>query len=409
MPLIHKNKLALPNNPNLTILGSTGVIGRLTLELIEKYVDNYTIQALVAGTNTNLLIQQALKFKPKYVVISKEGEFLKLKSALQNTEINVLAGRKAVLEVASMPCDWVMSAIIGIDGFEPTIRAAKNGAVIALANKETVVSGGHFFMDIVKKYNSCIIPVDSEHSSLFRLLDGKNPSDFSKLILTASGGPFWKLSRDELNNITPEQACLHPNWKMGKKISIDSATMMNKCLEIVEAYYLFNCPVEKLDIVLHPQSFVHAILQENDGTYRMHGSKPDMKQAILTSLSWNKTYNFPKEELFNKLEFYELCKKRFPLVALTFNILKYNPHLIHIVNIANEIAVNAFLEDKIKFLQIDIAIEKIIEYVNKKKYKESDFFNSVEGIIESVSILKKMSVEIIDKLAQKSIYTVGLK
>jgi 1-deoxy-D-xylulose-5-phosphate reductoisomerase len=285
------------NKKQIAILGSTGSIGKQALEVIADNNELFEVYALTANNQVDLLIEQALRFRPEMVVIANEQHYLKLKEALTGLPIKVFAGNESVAQIAEMqPIDMVLTAMVGYSGLKPTINAIKAGKKIALANKETLVVAGELICDLVKQYNSSIIPVDSEHSAIFQCLTGEGNNPIEKLILTASGGPFRTKSIAELEHVTSAQALKHPNWEMGAKITIDSASMMNKGFEIIEAKWLFGVSPEQIDVVVHPQSIIHSMVQFADGSIKAQLGLPDMKLPIQYAFTYPdrlKT-NFPR-------------------------------------------------------------------------------------------------------------------
>ncbi|MBN2682914.1 MAG: 1-deoxy-D-xylulose-5-phosphate reductoisomerase [Bacteroidales bacterium] len=351
----------------VSILGSTGSIGRQALEVIEAYPDFFEVELLVANTNHELLISQAKKFNPNTVVIADESKYFVVSEALKDTYIKVFAGKDSVAQSASMQtADIVLTAMVGFAGLEPTIEAVKAGKRIALANKETLVVAGEIIRDLASEFNSSIIPVDSEHSAIFQCLVGEiNPIE--KIILTASGGPFREKSVDELHSVTPAQALQHPNWTMGDKITIDSATLMNKGFEAIEAKWLFDLQPNQIEVVVHPQSIIHSMVQFQDGSIKAQMGLPDMKLPIQYALSFPHRLPSGLERFsflnYSHFSFFQPDLQKFPCLSLCFDAMKKAGNMPCIVNAANEIAVEGFLKEKIKFTDIPIVIEKSLEKV----------------------------------------------
>ena len=271
---------------SVTVLGSTGSVGCNTIDLIEREPERFPVEALVANRNVEKLAEQARRLRPKLAAVADEAAYGALKEALFGSGVEVAAGAQAVIEAATRPADWVMAAIVGAAGLQPTLAAIRRGATIGLANKETLVCAGHLVMNEVKAAGATIVPVDSEHSAIFQVFDFDQKDKIEKIILTASGGPFRTTSLEAMAKMTPEQAVAHPNWDMGAKISVDSATMMNKGLELIEAYHLFGMPEEKIEILVHPQSVVHSLVAYVDGSVLAQLGTPDMRTPIAYALAW---------------------------------------------------------------------------------------------------------------------------
>ncbi len=346
---------------NIAILGSTGSIGTQALEVIEANPNLFCVQVLTAQSNVDLLIAQALKFRPKAVVIGDESKYLQLKEALQQTEIEVKAGEEALCEVVVLPeLTMVLTALVGFAGLKPTIAAIKAGKHIALANKETLVVAGELINALAKEHQVDILPVDSEHSAIFQCLVGEK-SPIEKIYLTASGGPFRGKDIEFLSTVTKDQALKHPNWVMGAKITIDSATLMNKGLEVIEAKWLFDLSVEQIDVIVHPQSIIHSIVQFGDGSMKAQMGLPDMKLPIQYAMAYpNRVQNDFKR--FNFLDYPTLTfekadTKTFRNLALAFEALKQAGNMPCIINAANEVVVAEFLKDGVGFLQMSEVIE----------------------------------------------------
>lgn len=337
----------------IAILGSTGSIGTQALEVVSEYPDSFEVYALTAHRNVELLIEQAKKYMPDTVIIADESYYPRLKDALKDLPIKTFAGAKAIEDVVqASPVDLVLTAMVGYAGLKPTIQALKAGKDIALANKETMVVAGEIINRLAKENQAAILPVDSEHSAIFQCLELQNPLE--KVILTASGGPFRKFSMDQLQNVTKEQALKHPNWSMGAKITIDSASMMNKGFEVIEAKWLFGLDPKCIDVVVHPQSIVHSMVQFKDGSVKAQLGLPDMKLPILYAFTYPyrfatdyKRVDFP---LIGQLEFERPDQEKFRNLALAYEAMEKGGNMPCILNAANEIAVASFLQDKISFL-----------------------------------------------------------
>jgi len=350
---------------NITILGSTGSIGTQTLQVIEKLKPAFNVFALTANKNADLLIEQALKHKPELVVIVDNSKYEQVKTALPNTK--VLSNKDGLIEAATAKSvDVVLTALVGFAGLAPTIAAIKHKKDIALANKETLVVAGEIITKLVKHNNVNLLPVDSEHSAIFQCLE--NDNEIEKIYLTASGGPFRGKQKVDLKGVTRAQALKHPNWSMGAKITIDSATMMNKGLEVIEAKWLFNLNNEQIDVIVHPQSIIHSIVQFADGSMKAQMGLPDMKLPIQYALTHPTRIqnNFERFNFLNypNLTFEQPDKSTFKSLQLAYDAMKKCGNTPCILNAANEIAVAAFLNDKIKFLQIAEVVENCLEKVN---------------------------------------------
>jgi 1-deoxy-D-xylulose-5-phosphate reductoisomerase len=367
----------------IAIFGSTGSIGTQALDVIRTHADMLEVEILTAQTNYLLLIKQALEFTPNAVVIGDEKRFADVKDALSGTDIKVFAGEKALEEVADFDTyDVMIAAIVGFAGLNPTLKAVKKGKVIALANKETLVVAGDIVMKEALKHRSPIIPVDSEHSAIFQCLVGEARNPIEKIILTASGGPFLGKKPNFLVNVKRDHALQHPNWSMGAKISIDSATLMNKGLEMIEAKWLFSLKPEQIEVVVHPQSIVHSMVQFEDGSMKAQMGLPDMKLPIQYALGFPERlkndfprFNFKK---YPSLTFEEPDYKTFRNLGLSIDALKAGGNKPCVLNAANEIAVWAFLQNRIGFLDITAVVEKtlaniaFIEKPTLDEYFETD-------------------------------------
>jgi len=354
-----------PGKRSVTIMGSTGSVGSNTVDLVKRSPERFSVEALSANNNVQALVEQALLLKPKLAVVADDDVYNDLKTALSGSGIEVAAGRQAVIEAASRPADWVMAAIVGIAGLEPTLKAVERGAIVGLANKECLVSAGEVMVRKIERHGATLIPVDSEHSAIFQVFDFDDPSKVARIILTASGGPFREKSLGEMADMTPVQAVAHPNWDMGAKISIDSATMMNKGLELVEAYYLFPVPEEKIEILVHPQSVVHSMVDYVDGSVLAQLGTPDMRTPIAYALGWPGRMETPAARLqleeIGSLTFETPDTDKFPALRLAREALKKGGNAPTSLNAANEVAVAAFLDGRIGFLDIVSIVEKTLE------------------------------------------------
>ncbi|MDE3061198.1 MAG: 1-deoxy-D-xylulose-5-phosphate reductoisomerase [Pseudomonadota bacterium] len=362
-----KNVLPLPSaqKKSITVLGSTGSIGKNTLDIIAAHPGRFSVTALTAGDNVALLAEQAKLFKPERAVIANEAHYETLKHALSGTGIEAAAGEEAVCEAAAMDADIVMSAMVGAAGLKPTLAAVKTGRTVALANKECLVSAGSVMKKEVKKHGAALIPVDSEHNGIFQLFDFAHPERVEGVTLTASGGPFRTWTLKQMREATPEQAIRHPNWSMGAKISVDSATMMNKGLELIEAFYLFPLKASQLQVLVHPQSIIHALLQIADGSTLAQMSHPDMRTPIACALAWPERIDTPVKRLnlaeIGTLEFSAPDDTRFPALKLAREALEAGGGAPTILNAANEVAVRRFLNKEIGFLDIAGIVERTLE------------------------------------------------
>ncbi len=380
MSLIVENHPPLKNSEcqSVSILGATGSVGVSTLELIAHHGSKFNVDVLSANSNTQLLARQARQFKAKLAVVADENAYQELKHALAGSGIEVAAGKNGLIEAAERPVDCVIAAIVGIAGLNPTLAAIKKGQRVGLANKECLVCAGDLFMEEVTRSNATLLPVDSEHSAVFQLFDFEHPERVEKIILTASGGPFRTASLEVIENATPEMALKHPNWDMGRKISIDSATMMNKGLELIEAYHLFPVTVDQLDVLVHPDSVIHSLVQYCDGAVLAHLGTPDMCIPIAYALTWPDRIECPVKPLnlaeIGTLTFEEMCKDRFPALNLCRQALQIGGSAPTVLNAANEIAVEQFLERKIAFGDIARIIASVMEQADRENMmrKSSD-------------------------------------
>lgn len=366
----------------IALFGSTGSIGTQALNVIESNPDKFSAEVLTAQTNEDLLIQQALQFNPNIVVIGDENKYQKVKEALASTEVKVFCGEKALEDVAAMDCyDVMLASIVGFAGLKPTLKAIENSKTIALANKETLVVAGDIIMQKAVEHRAPVIPVDSEHSAIFQCLVGETRNRIEKIILTASGGPFLGRKPNFLVNVKREHALQHPNWNMGAKISIDSATLMNKGLEMIEAKFLFNLRPEQIQVIIHPQSVIHSMVQFEDGSIKAQLGMPDMKLPIQYALAFpyripNKFPRFDFKKM-NTLTFEEPDIRTFRNLALSIEALNKGGNLPCVLNAANEIAVYAFLKNRIGFLEMTDLIEKTMEHVSFiDKPTLDDYFES---------------------------------
>ena len=385
------------NKKRISIFGATGSVGQNTLDLISRDRESYEIVVLTAGSNIDLLIKAALEFKPQAIVAATNDQFKELKNALSNTEINIGTGRAALLESASRKCDLAFSAIVGAAGLEPGLIALENGANLALANKESMVAAGDLVKKTAFKNNCKLIPVDSEHSAIFQALHGENANSIERVILTASGGAFRDWTIEEIAKATPEQASTHPNWNMGQRITIDSASMFNKALEVIEAKELFNLTAKQIEVLVHPQSLVHAIVGFCDGGMLAHLGPPDMRHAIGYALNYPNRKTLPLEKLdFTKspLTFLEPDKERFPAISLAYDVMALGGISGAVFNAAKETALDGFLAKQIGFLEMSIIVEKTItEICHLKNCHKTEI--CLSNILDIDSLSRNFAAELI--------------
>lgn len=362
----------------IAILGSTGSIGTQALEVIEEHSDKFEVYALTANNNADLLISQARKFNPEFVVIANENKYAQVKEALADLPMKVFAGAASIADVAAMqPVDIVLTAMVGYSGLLPTISAVKAGKVIALANKETLVVAGDLVCELSRQHNSAIVPVDSEHSAIFQCLQGEMNNPIEKVILTASGGPFRGKDINSLRNVTAADALKHPNWSMGTKITIDSASLMNKGFEVIEAKWLFGVGKEKIDVVVHPQSIIHSMVQFEDGSVKAQMGLPDMKLPIQYAFGYPQRLSSKSPRLdfqqHSNLTFEKPDTNVFRNLAFAYEAMEQGGNMPCILNAANEIVVAAFLKGEIGFLQMSDIIEATMQkvaFIKKPSYEQ---------------------------------------
>ena len=350
---------------SVTILGSTGSIGKNTVDIIRRYPEHYDVKALTGNQNVSLLAEQAKLLNAKLAVTADKSKYADLKELLSGTKVEVEAGFDAVVQAAREQADWTMSSIVGAAGLLPTMQVIQRGGTLALANKETLVCAGEIVMKAVKEHQTTLIPVDSEHSAIFQTLEEEHRPMIDRILLTASGGPFRDKDVAFMEKVTPQEAVAHPNWNMGAKISVDSATMMNKGLEIIEACHLFRVPVEKIEVLIHPQSIVHSAVSYKDGSVLAHMGMPDMRTPISYALAWPERMEAPTARLdltkMTNLSFFAPDENRFPALHLAKQCQKTSQSATAVMNAANEMAVDAFLKGKIGFLDIVRVSEKVVE------------------------------------------------
>ncbi|MDP3533398.1 MAG: 1-deoxy-D-xylulose-5-phosphate reductoisomerase [Alphaproteobacteria bacterium] len=382
----------------LTILGSTGSIGTNTLDVVRAHSDKFSVKVLVAQKNVQKLIAQANEFNPELIVIADDSYYQELKNNLNNSKIEILAGDDAVIHAAQVKTDIVMSAITGANSLRPTMAAIVRGAKVAIANKEALVCAGPLIMAAVQKNKAILIPVDSEHSALFQLFNHHEKEFIDKVIITASGGPFRTFTRDQMQHVTPQQAIKHPNWSMGVKISVDSATLMNKGLELIEAAHLFDLNPNQLDVLVHPQSIVHGIVRFKDGSHILQFAQPDMRIPIAYSLAFPKRLTPPLDlkqplSLLSDLTFEKPDYKRFPMLKTAIDAMKSGLNAPTLLNAANEIAVNAFIEGKISFLKMHDLIVNVLEYMPQRP------LHLIEDVLEEDQKTRRTCLDLLKKHA----------
>ena len=388
----------------ITILGATGSIGVSTLDVIARHPDKYRAVALTAHSNVEQLFQQCLTHKPEFAVMVLEDSAKQLKERLQNEAINteVLSGKEALEEVAALGnVDYVMAAIVGAAGLLPSLSAARAGKRVLLANKEALVMSGPLFMDAIQESNAELLPIDSEHNAIFQCMpnnysEGLEHCGVSKILLTASGGPFRNKEIDELHQVTPDQACAHPNWDMGRKISVDSATMMNKGLELIEACWLFNTEPQNIQVVIHPQSVIHSMVQYTDGSVIAQLGNPDMRTPIAHAMAWPERMvsGVDALDIFDvaQLDFQAPDTKRFPCLKHAADAMETGGVMTTVLNAANEIAVAEFLAERIRFTAIAEVVEECLN--QSENFKAS----SLDDILQADTDARKLATAVIQNM-----------
>lgn len=384
------------NKKRIAILGSTGSIGTQALDVVRAFPYRFNVTVLTASNNAEQLIQQALEFKPKIVVIVNESHYLYVKTSLQGLPIEVFCGSEALEAAVELEeIDVVLNAVVGSAGLHPTVNAIRHGKDIALANKETLVVAGELVIDLVKKYGVKLLPVDSEHSAIFQCLTGEESNPIEKIYLTASGGPFRGKDRSFLENVTCEQALKHPNWSMGAKITIDSASLMNKGLEVIEAKWLFDLETDKIDVIVHPQSIIHSIVQFQDGSMKAQMGLPDMKLPIQYALTYPARFSnsFPRFDFMNygSLTFEKPDLDTFRNLKMAYQALREGGNRACVLNAANEVVVDAFLKGEISFLGMsDVIEETLCQVKNSTTLHLDDYiaYDSESRIVARDLILK---------------------
>jgi 1-deoxy-D-xylulose-5-phosphate reductoisomerase len=373
----------------ITILGSTGSIGCSTIDLIDRDPDAYVVEALTANRSVDALAEQARRLNARFVAVADPDCYDDLKAAMSGTSAEIAAGPDAIVEAAARDADWVMAGIVGAAGLEPTLQAARAGAVVAFANKECLVCAGDLMLDEIARSGATLLPVDSEHNAIFQVFDFDRRDTIEKIILTASGGPFRSTSLEEMRKVTPAQAVAHPNWDMGAKISVDSATMMNKGLELIEAYYLFGIPEDRIDILVHPQSIIHSMVSYIDGSVLAQLGTPDMRTPISYTLAWPHRMTAPSARLdlgqIATLTFEAPDSERFPALRLAREALKTGGSAPTILNASNEVAVAGFLGGKLGFLDIPRVVAETLEKMPSGAIASVDDVLSVDAAAREVA------------------------
>ena len=384
---------------SISIFGVTGSVGNSTIELLRKNKSEFDLVSITCNDDTDKIISLAKEFNPKIVAIANEKKFKELKKNLPS-HIKCLVGTEGICEAASYESDIVIASIVGLAGLRPLIESIKSSSIIALANKECVVSAGSLIKKLAKKNNCKIIPIDSEHNAIFQILDGKSIDDVSKIFLTASGGPFYNFSEEDMKNITPKQAINHPVWKMGKKISVDSATLMNKGLEIIEAHYLFELPSESIDVIIHRQSIIHGLVLMKNGSLFGHFGRPSMLNPIDHALSWPEVKENKIDPILisdlNNLSVEIIDETKYKSISLSRLALEKGGILPIFLNAANEVAVNAFLNNKIQFLDIVKIIDKVIEDIGHCDNKTLETISDIDGIFSADNEARRKALESIE-------------
>jgi 1-deoxy-D-xylulose-5-phosphate reductoisomerase len=386
----------------ISILGSTGSVGVSTLDLLERAEASVEMVALTAGRNADLLAEQALRWRPALAVIRDEVALPLLRQRLAGSGIRTAAGAQAVVEAAAMNAQWVMSAIVGFAGLAPTLAAARTGAIIALANKESLVCAGPALLREAKRSGGAIIPVDSEHSAIFQVLDPQAIDKVLRLILTSSGGPFRGMSRDRMARVTPQEAVAHPNFSMGAKISVDSATMMNKGLELIEAAYLFAMPGERIDVLVHPQQIIHSLVEYADGSTLAQLGPPDMRPPIACAYAWPDRLAWPAPKLdlvkAGPLTFEEPDSDKFPALSIARQALAVGGRAPAAMSAANERAVGAFLDRRIGFLDIAGVVAETLERMDRDNFSRGYDGDELEDAQAIDGVARRVANEVVGGL-----------
>jgi 1-deoxy-D-xylulose-5-phosphate reductoisomerase len=382
----------------VTVLGSTGSVGCSTVDLLQRSPDRFETVALVAQSNVATLAEQARALEAELAVIADESRLPELKERLAGTNVAVAGGRQAVIDAAADGADLVVAAIVGAAGLEPTLRAVRRGATVAIANKECLVCAGEIVLRESRQAGATLLPVDSEHNAIFQVFDFARPEMVARIVLTASGGPFRAASREAMRGVTPEQALRHPTWEMGAKISIDSATMMNKGLELIEAWYLFPVAKEKIEVVIHPQSVVHSLVEYVDGSLLAQLGTPDMRTPIAYALAWPERMATPARRLdlaaLGQLTFESPDDERFPALRLARRALQSGGAAPTILNAANEVAVQGFLNRRIGFLDIAAVVEGALDEIPSEAPRDLD------GVLAADRQAREVAGRLIERLGR---------
>jgi 1-deoxy-D-xylulose-5-phosphate reductoisomerase len=393
-----------PEEKRITILGATGSIGMSTIDLLRRDRERYSVEALSAGRNAAALARLARELNARLAVVADPAAYAELKAELSGSGIKAGAGAEALVEAASGPADWVMAAISGATGLKPTLAAIERGATVALANKECLVCAGALFMRRAASAGATVLPVDSEHNALFQALSAGERSDVRRVILTASGGPFRTWSRKEIEAATPEQALRHPNWSMGPKVTIDSATMMNKGLELIEAHHLFALPGDQIDVLVHPQSVVHGLVEFHDGSMVGQLGAPDMRVPIAHCLAWPHRMSAPTSRLdlakIGSLSFEQPDLTRFPALALARQALETGAATPTVLNAANEVAVGEFIAGRLGFAGISVLVETVLDAAERQKLTGEP--DTIDAAIAIDHVARSLARDLLPEVAARA-------
>lgn len=385
------------NPKSVTILGATGSVGAAAADVIAAHPERFAVQAVTALQNAKALAGLAVRLGARKAVIAEEKGYAALKSALSGTGIEAAAGEAALLETAAAPADITLNAIVGMGGLKPLMAAIERGGVIAIANKESLVAAGPLVLATAQRAKATILPVDSEHNAVFQILEPENAQELERIILTASGGPFRTASFAEMEAATPEQALKHPNWDMGAKISIDSATMMNKALEVIEAHYLFAVPPEKIDVLVHPQSVVHSMVEYTDGSLLAQMGAPDMRTPVAYALGWPERIKTPGARLnlpaLSNMIFEEPDTKKFPFLPMAYEVLKAGPAFCVAMNAANEVAVQAFLDRNIGYMDIYGTVRRVLDS------SDDPVLDTIDAILDFDAVVRQRASSYITNIS----------
>ncbi|MCB1782892.1 MAG: 1-deoxy-D-xylulose-5-phosphate reductoisomerase [Alphaproteobacteria bacterium] len=379
----------MSSRKKITILGATGSVGRAAQDIIKSAPERFDVQVVTAGTNAKSLAQAAKQLDARKAVIADENKLAELKELLSDTNIETAAGTNAISECAGEPADLVLAAIVGLAGLRPILNALEAGINIAVANKEPLVAAGQLVTELAKKTGAKILPVDSEHNAIFQVFEEQNRAEIEKIILTASGGPFRESTKEQMAKATPAEALAHPNWTMGRKISIDSATMVNKALEVIEAHYLFNMPAEKIEVLIHPQSIVHSMVSYTDGSVLAQMGASDMRTPVTYALGWPERMEGCGDKLdFTKIKsltFSAPDLDKFPSLSYAYEALEKGQAACITLNAANEVAVDAFLNEKISFPQITECIRYALDNIPRASHSEKELgIEDIEALDRTV-------------------------